>query len=176
MDFEHFFDHYVVDLMLPDVSREIANASRGENAGNFLCALGLLTYTEVMGGHVHGVGTGSRKRFETFFSRLGPCYKAFLDSGEDPYKFYRCGMVHEYVAKGPCTVAMFDPDRIADCGVGAIGDHYHFVVERYFQDFVLACARLYKERMGHRHSRIHVWAPHLFPYAQGQRGVNEDLR
>ena len=61
--------------MLPDVSREIVAAQSGENAGNFLCALGLLTYTEVMGRFVPGVKRGSRNAFETFVnsSSSRPC-------------------------------------------------------------------------------------------------------
>jgi hypothetical protein len=174
--FEIFFHDYVQNMMLPDVSREIAAAQRGDNAGNFLCTLGLLCYTEVMGRWVPGVNRGSRNAFEAFFSRLGPCYAQFLSSGEDPYDFYRNGMVHEYLAKGPATVAMLDNAKNrAPCGVLKHDDHYHVVVERYFQDFVVGCARLYKERVGHRAPLIHIWAPHLFPYANGPKSLNADL-
>ncbi len=65
------FNSYVYNGMLPDLGREISMAERGEGGGNFLCALGLLTYTEVMGGWVPGVKRGSRNRFEAFFRRLG---------------------------------------------------------------------------------------------------------
>jgi hypothetical protein len=174
-DFEIFFDSYVQNMMLPDVSREIAAASRGEPAGNFLTALGLLCYTEVLGSWTPGVKRGSRNAFEAFFKRLGPCYDAFLVSGEDPYDFYRCGMAHEYLAKGTAVVSMMDTRHLAPCGVFVDNGVYHLVVERYFQDFVIACARLFKERVGHRHNLIHIWAPHLFPYAIGPHGVNDDL-
>jgi hypothetical protein len=48
---EHFFDVYV-RLTLGDIEREIASAQRAP-AANFLCALGLLAYTEVLGGIRH---------------------------------------------------------------------------------------------------------------------------
>jgi hypothetical protein len=175
-DFEVFFDSYVHNFMLRDVSREIAAAQRGEDAANFLCALGLLCYTEVMGRWVPGASRGSRNAFEAFFKRLGPSYEQFICSGEDPYDFYRNGMVHTYLAKGRCEVAMLDnPASPVPTGVVVSGGQYAFVVERYFRDFVVASARLYKERLGHRHSLIHIWAPDLFPYASGRRSLNHDL-
>lgn len=161
--------------MLPDVSREIVAAQSGENAGNFLCALGLLTYTEVMGRFVPGVKRGSRNAFETFFRRLGPCYGAMIDAGDDPYDFYRNGMVHTYLTKGAGIVAMTDPRKLAPCGAFKDEHGHHLIIERYFQDFVVASARLFKERLGYRHHLIHIWAAQLFPYANGVKGVNEDL-
>ena len=176
MPFSDFFDSYVNNFMLRDVSREIEAARRGEGGGNFLAALGLLTYTEVMGHWVPGVHKGSRNAFEAFFDRLGPCYAKFRASREDPYDFYRNGMVHNYLLKGRGEIAMFDPHGHAPCGVFKDSEGwYGFIVERYFQDFVVACARLYKQREGHRHSLIHMWAPRLFPYAVGGRAVNPDL-
>jgi hypothetical protein len=51
-----------------------------------LAALGLLCYTEVMGGIQRGTlspGNG-RQNFETFFKRLGPDYCAFAEA-EQPH-------------------------------------------------------------------------------------------
>jgi hypothetical protein len=176
-DFEYFFNSYVQDMMLPDVSREIAAAQRDENAGNFLSALGLLCYTEVMGRWVPNVQRGSRNAFDTFFKRLGPCYEQFIASGENPYDFYRNGMAHTYITKGSAVISMLEGQQHpAPCGVfkDTYG-YYHLVVQRYFRDFVVACARLYKERLGHRHHLIHIWAPDLFPYAGGLKTTNADL-
>ena len=161
MTFEEFFDAYVVNFMLRDVSRELAMASRGEDAGNFLAALGLLTYTEVMGSFVPGVGTGKRQRFDAFFGRLGPCYAAQLPS--NPYRVYRCGMVHSYLVEGRCEISMFDAGT-ARCGLfkGEDGWH-HLIVDRYFEDFVVACDRLHRELAGHRHPLIHTYAPNRLP-------------
>lgn len=152
MEFEFFFDSYVHGFMLHDVGREIAAVHRGENGSNFLCALGLLCYTEALGKWVPGVDPSkSGASFAAFFKRLGDSYADYLASGEKPYDFYRNGMVHEYLAKGRCEIAMIDdPQKPAECGVFNDGNHYVFVVERYFQDFAVACARLYIELVGHR--------------------------
>jgi hypothetical protein len=176
MTFEVFFDSYVHNFMLRDVGREIAAAHRDEDAANFLCALGLLCYTEALGRWVPGVKRGSRNAFEAFFGRLGPSYEKFITAGEDPYDFYRNGMVHAYLAKGRAQIAMLEnPARPVACGVLVDNGYYTFVVERYFQDFVVASARLHIELVGHRHPLVHMHAPHLFPYALGRGGVNEDL-
>ncbi len=175
MNFDDFFNSYVQNGMLPDVSREIAAARSGEDGANFLCALGLLTYTEAMGRHVPGVKRGSRNAFETFFGRLGPRYAALISAGDDPYDYYRNGMVHSYLTKGPGVVAMLDPNGLAPCGAFKDQHGYHLVIEWYFRDFVVAWARLYKERMGYRHHLIHIWAPDLFPYAGGNLTTNPDL-
>lgn len=177
MEFEVFFDSYVHNFMLRDISREIAAAHRGEDAANFLCALGLLCYTEALGMWVPGRKRGSRNAFEAFFKRLGPCYEQFLADGHNAYDLYRNGMVHEYLVKGRGEIAISEnPATPVGCGVVATNGYFGFIIERYFHDFVVACARLYKELVGHRHALIHIWAPHLFPYATGPPGLNEDLR
>jgi hypothetical protein len=176
-EFGVFFQNYVYGMMLPDVSREIAAARRDENAANLLCALGLLCYTEILGRWVPGVKRGSRNAFETFFRRLGSSYADSLNSGEDPYRLYRNGLVHTFVPEASVVVAMLDSsDEPAPCGVVRDKDgFYHFVIERYFQDFVVAAARLHKEVVGSRHPLVHIYAPHLFPYAQGHPDVNPEL-
>ena len=117
-----FFDRYVFGFMCLDIKREIAVAKSGVvvhhgdgsycGGGNFLCALGLLCYTEFMGGIKLGsFSSPSRQLFEAFFHAMGPDYKA-LDAqlSEQPsirnptkklsaYEVYRCGMVHEYFIK-----------------------------------------------------------------------------
>lgn len=161
--FEAFFHRYVYELMCPDISREVAAAHHGENASNFLCAIGLLTYTEVMGHFVPGPKRGSRNRFEAFFRRLGPCYAAFLDAGNNAYDLYRNGLVHQYLIKAPAAQIAMTAAGDETCGVGETNGVYYLVVERYFEDFVVACARLHEEVVGHRHSLIHIYAPHRLP-------------
>jgi hypothetical protein len=174
--FYDFFDGYVQHGMLPDVGREIGAAEAGQEAANFLCALGLLTYTEAMGRYVPGTRKGSRSAFEACFRRLGPSYAAMLDAGDDPYDNFRNGMVHGYGFKKPGIVTMLDPSNSAPSGAfkDANGT-YHLIVQRYFRDFVVASARLYKELTGYRHPNVHVWAADLFPYASGRSDVNSDL-
>jgi hypothetical protein len=176
--FEAFFEQYVYGLMLPDVSREIVRASRDENTANFLCALGLLCYTEALGHWVPEAKKGSRNKFEAFFRRLGPLYAEFLDNGEDPWKLYRNTLAHSFEGEKSIYVGMLnDPvNPPPPCGVRKDEDGvYMFGVEQYFRDFVVACARLYKELVGHRHHLIHIYALHSFPYAAGPPNLNADL-
>jgi hypothetical protein len=134
-------------FLFSDISRELqlarAHASIGGSdalqsanilpgGGNFLAALGLLCYTEFGGKLKYNAKTDS-DNFTFFFNDLGPSYKAFTDSGERPYKTFRCGMVHEYNVKAPCSIAMLGQN--APCGIGRTPDGaYWFVVERYFLD------------------------------------------
>jgi hypothetical protein len=140
---DDFFCEYVFGFMANDVRREIERARDGHPAGNFLCALALLCYTEVLGGLRRGTlarGNG-RRNFDCFFRELGPDYQQLLDAGVDVYGLFRCGMAHEYVIKGRATVSMLK--GVEPCGVAVAPDgHYHFCVERYFEAFELAAESL----------------------------------
>jgi len=138
-----FFDEYVFGFIASDVRREIEHARAGEPAGNFLCALGLLCYTEVLGGVQRGtLAAGQAKaNFEAFFSALGAAYATLLAGGLDVYRVFRCGMAHEYFVKGEATVTMLrgvEPAGVAQAPSG----RYYFCVEHYFEDFLTAAAQL----------------------------------
>jgi hypothetical protein len=63
-ELDAFFDDYVYGFIAGDVQREIDRARSGLPAGNFLCALALLCYTEVLGGVQRGTlarGEGARE-------------------------------------------------------------------------------------------------------------------
>ena len=49
------------------------------------------------------------------------------------------------------------------CGIFRDDSRIVFVVQRYFQDFVVAASRLYVEICGYRHDLIHIWEPNLLP-------------
>jgi hypothetical protein len=145
---ERFFDDYV-RLVLVDVEREIMSARRGNPAANFLCALGLLAYTEVLGGVKRGTMARNqgRKNFDSFFVDLGPEYRRIertlsAAGGEGVYGFFRCGLAHQGFFKPPGqTVAMLDGG--VGCGIINAGSgHYTFVVERYYNDFKIAADTL----------------------------------
>jgi hypothetical protein len=71
-DVDNFFREYVTGFMFVDVQREIDRARGDQDAGNFLCALALLCYTEVLGGirrNTLAPGNG-RPNFECFFRSL----------------------------------------------------------------------------------------------------------
>jgi hypothetical protein len=145
-EIDAFFNDYVFGFVAGDVQREIDRARSGLPAGNFLCALALLCYTEVLGGVQRGTlarGEG-RANFEAFFAALGSTYEALQKGGLDVYSVFRCGMAHEYFVKGEATVAMLkgvEPAGIAQAPSG----RYFFCVERYFEDFIAAARRLHAQ-------------------------------
>jgi hypothetical protein len=143
IDVEAFFEEYVTGFMFADIQREIDHAHNGQAAGNFLCALALLCYTEVLGGVSRGtLASGqAKKNFEAFFREMGAEYVALLNDGVDVYGQFRCGMAHEYLIKGRATVSMLK--GVEPCGIAVAPDgHLHFVVERYFEAFKRAALEL----------------------------------
>ena len=101
----------VVRWMQEDVERSIFDAR-----ANLLVAMGLMSYTEILGsfliGHYrknddgeprqnkHGdlIETSATDRFNSFFAYLGPLYEKILNN-HDVYSELRCGLAHEYVIK-----------------------------------------------------------------------------
>jgi hypothetical protein len=144
-EIDRFFNEYVYGFIAGDVQREVDRARSDEPAGNFLCALALLCYTEVLGGVERGTlasGEG-RRNFEKFFASLGPAYAKLLQRGLDAYSVFRCGMAHEYFVKSDATIAMMkgvEPAGIAEAPNG----RYFFVVERYFEDLMAAARQLHQ--------------------------------
>lgn len=148
-DVRAFFAEYVFRFMFGDVHREIELARSGRDAGNFLAALGLLSYTEVMGGvrrKTLAPGEG-QKNFDTFFRGLGQGYAELLNQDFNAYNQLRCGMAHEYLLKGAApTIAMLKDQEA--CGVLRRPDGgLTFVIESYFEDFASACQQLYADRL-----------------------------
>ena len=144
-DIDAFFDEYVVGFMAGDIRREIDLARSGAGGGNFLAALGLLSYTEFLGGLLRNklVEGESRRNFDAFFVTLGPEYRSFAKS-LNVYKVFRCGMAHEYFVKHTCVIAMLRGRE--RCGLGRLNDEcYYFDVEHYCDDFTGAAARLRDE-------------------------------
>lgn len=131
MDKEKFLQ--AKQFMFADIEREIALVVLGLSAGEFICALALLCYTEFMGGvERNKFERGeARRNFECFFPELGPAY-ATLANTTDVYDVFRCGLAHEYYVKGACTIYMRSDKHP---GLGKDGERYFFVVEQYFNDF-----------------------------------------
>jgi len=145
-DFKNFFEKYVFGFIFSDIKREIELARSGKPAGNFLSALGLLCYTEFMGGILKGHFSGSTKsRFDAFFNSMGQGYKS-LNQRINVYNVFRCGMAHEYLIKENCIIAILKDDETLGIGITPEGKYY-FVVERYFDDFAAACRSLYNHKM-----------------------------
>jgi len=142
-------------FIFTDIEREIALAYASQHeaqraalkklgvqpgGGNFLAAMGLLSYTEFAGKLKYNMKRNdgrdwASENFNRFFDDLGIRYKQVRTSGIDVYGIFRCGLVHEYYAKENCTIHMCrkSDNRI---GIGQDPDgKYYFVVETYFGDF-----------------------------------------
>jgi hypothetical protein len=138
------FDAYILQFIEADIQREIDLARSGKGGGNLLAALGLLCYTEFLGGlkraiFAHGE---ARKNFDAFFQTLGPAYQE-LATKVNVYDVFRCGMAHEYLVKQACTVAMLNGEVEPPCGIVETSDRrYVFIVEKYFRDLMVAARAL----------------------------------
>jgi len=103
---------------------------------NFLAALGLLDYTEIIGGLITGNLIPGPKvdNFNAFLKYLGKPYLD-LDAKFNIYGRVRSGLVHQYLLNQEGTVRMgIRPDDI--CGVIIRDDGWiEIVVEKYFIDF-----------------------------------------
>lgn len=162
-EFQAWFNHYVLGFMFSDIQREIWMAAEKQagnhpiGGGNLLAALGLLCYTEVLGGLVRGTLAikQGRKNFEAFLPYLGKQYVAFDEElkRESPYSppegvyhIYRCDVVHRFFARKPVAVSMLYDKIEPICGIGRLsGDELYFNVQKYFVDFQSGCARFHNQ-------------------------------
>jgi hypothetical protein len=99
------FDEYYLKFeklqiwMINDLSRSTLEAK-----ANFLVAMGIFNYIEILGSFYKGKSSNT-KRFEYAFSELfSECYKEVYKEiknliKEEPYDCLRCGMTHEYLIK-----------------------------------------------------------------------------
>lgn len=142
-----YFDEYILPpkgFIYNDIQRQISRVRSGDSGGNFLTALGLLCYTEFMGTMVlEGKGSFT-KQFKTFFCLMGEDYENLIYEKEiDVYKIFRCGMAHTYFAKD-CDIKMLNDNYPAGIIIKPDGK-YIFIVEKYFEDFMNACKRVYDD-------------------------------
>lgn len=146
-----FFDKIVFGWMYNDVNATI------DGDANFLAALGLMEYTEILGGMVvteklikNGITVKEfpkecRKNFEAFLPYLGECYeKTDKNLKGGLYGRVRCGLAHEYFIKGSAEIHRDYKDYI-DCGIiwEKEKDRIHFYVKNYFEDFKKAAESFY---------------------------------
>jgi hypothetical protein len=169
------YTEYILGWMCEDIEREIQWArdhlqENGRHAGNALCTLGLMAYTEYMGGLIIlGDGkeeTEAKIKFNTFFRKLGEDYAELIDIKKlNIYDTFRNGLAHEYFVKRTCTIYMLNsPEspikvkgnlqngneaeipRPVSCGIGqAENGGYYFVVEQYYKDFRKVLEDVYRD-------------------------------
>ncbi len=195
---KRFFEEIIFGYMCKDIEEQIERAkllkqhrqreAPGDQSrnggGNYLCALGLLSYTEFMGAiHCNSFQDRSKTLFNDFLYLMGEEYKVFDEKLDNKmsyrrsdrqlsvYEVFRCGLAHEYYLKGNSVIYMLSGTILVDgsgsivdgrpgpslltipysfppCGIGVLDDgRYFFVVEKYYEDFKLACSTVYEEIM-----------------------------
>lgn len=136
----HIFDEYVFGFMRSDIDAAI----RGN--ANYLAALGLASYTEVLGGlrtGKLGIRNRAAANFKAFIPYLGKHYEDLQSRGIDIYDIVRCGLVHNYFIKGDSTIWM---RATAPCGIIASpGGPTYFIVNVYRDYFFVGATRFRDE-------------------------------
>lgn len=147
-----FFNEYVFGFIYHDIQAAI------DGKANYLAALGLLAYTEFMGGLLDGTlrrPGRSKARFYAFWERMGPEYQS-VRARRAQVKIYsnvRSGLVHSYFIAQNSVIKMTISDGHGECcGVEVLepGGKVLIIVEKYFQDFKRACQEYYRELVEQR--------------------------
>lgn len=160
------------EINIPDISdrdswpnslnwmvKDLVLAAR-EAKANYLVALGLFCYTEILGREVlrfrnndkENLYRDNQKCFE-LFAREYLGYGSILDKHQDIFDSFRNGLCHEYYIKSRVSSGIFvyyaeDPDnqqKLLDSGVdltkgiaiSSDGKRRVFVIEPYLHDFVI---------------------------------------
>lgn len=141
----HVFDEHVFGAM----RTELDWALRGAAAN--LAALGLVAYTEFLGGIVTGdlgVDRSSARNFRAFLPYLGSDYED-LALRVDIYNVVRCGLAHEYFIKGESTVW---PRASAPCGIVSSADGPTYFIVSVYRDHLFTGARKLRDEILEDHS------------------------
>ncbi len=121
-------------------------------AGNMLCALGLVVYTEALGRlaieELEARFAGDREAFYCFLDRMGDTYRLWHEEWDKThrqplYTALRGGLAHEYLPKVP-TKLWFEGDEAGGVGADPQFD-LHVRLEPFCDDFCLAAERLFAE-------------------------------
>jgi hypothetical protein len=161
--FEDILNEDVLRWMKNDIDRELWLAHETERkkavgedvgpypgAGNLMCALALVCYTEFFGSFItakkRGQGQTSRN-FDAMFRRMRPpVYSNFLASHPRLADTLRNGLVHDYAIKGSSIVWMTshfpNPRGVIE---GSRANEWHFIVDAYAKDLFAAADDLYAE-------------------------------
>ena len=138
---DSFFATYVRAFIYHDLQAAI------DGKANYLAALGLVAYTEFMGGIMRGEFgyKKSRQNFLAFVQKYFPSCYMKADQDLQPrgglYGVIRNGLAHEYFMKGGDASFTIYLMKTLSCGVRLNFTSYHleFSVANYFRDFKTAC-------------------------------------
>ncbi len=137
----HTFDDYVFGFMRSDIDAAV----RGN--ANYLAALGLVTYTEFLGGLQTGnlgVRGQSSANFKAFIPYLGGGYENLEQQGHDIYDLVRCGLVHNYFIKGDSSIWM---RANAPCGIIASENGPTYFLVNVYRDHFFLGATKYRDEI-----------------------------
>ncbi len=142
---EHWFSEYVFGFMRNDLERGI------DSGLNYLVALGLGTYTEILGSLITGKERPFNKNFSAFWNRMGPEYTRF--GAKKAYSLIRSGLVHYYFVRA-------DKKGKGIAGVARRGEApiildenkriKWIVVKKWFEDFFKTAEKLRNEIISSR--------------------------
>ena len=145
---DEFFKKYIFGFIYHDIQTAI------EGDANYLAALGLVVYTEFMGGLVNGTlgkkDESSKKRFYAFWSWMGSEYETVSAKRElvKVYSNVRSGLVHSYFISQDSVVKMKIGDGHGQkCGIEVMEPDgmVMLIVEKYFADFKTASTNYFTE-------------------------------
>jgi hypothetical protein len=128
---------------------------------NYLAALGLSTYTEILGGLCYGnLLSNHKQNYDRFIKNYFPT--PYQNSNKQLSKFgglygvVRSGLTHRYLIQYKSQVATTTSIPIA-CGVFYDPNHTPstiFVLDQYFEDFKKAVNEYYKKLIIDRNSHL----------------------
>lgn len=167
-----FFSKYIFGEMIRSIDKSL------DNFNILLPALGLATYTEIMGGFVSGnlrKKNNSSANFRAFLPYLGDAYVK-LDSEINLYDVIRNGIVHEFFPKGNFEVWFVHPysdlyhytsydsppiypvypgvDRNDKPYIAGPDTTVNFYVYEYFRDFKEGVSTYYNQLLDGEHPRL----------------------
>lgn len=126
-----------ISFAFSDIDNSIEKAK-----SNFLCALGLMCYTEYIGGVIRNkvdIIRESKNNFNTALYKMGPGYEKFDEllinlTGLDTYTMIRCGLVHNYYAKNFMVISAHTKNK-SSLGLGFNQDNTPGIaVKNYARD------------------------------------------
>lgn len=154
-EIEYFYVEFY-RRMVRDLKREIEwqRDHPQEVAGNLLCALALVVYTEVLGRvgveQLEGRFIKNEHAFIAFLRRMGPRYEPWCDAWKKAhrrsvYDALRNGLVHRYLPKVG-TKVWFYFERGEDFGLGQEAEYPLILkIRPYYDDFCRAGEELFRQ-------------------------------
>ena len=146
-----FFEEIIFGFILHDIDAAI------KGKANYLAALGLVAYTEFMGGLVTGKSEKTKDREVRFYSFLSRMGKEYEKVQKPAWERVRHGLVHGYFIKQDSIVKMTVGDGHGEkCGieVGENEGELWFIVTRYFEDFKRAVQNYYEQLVKERKTSL----------------------